>query len=226
MLEALYWSFLIIFILTAFITLLGIVENTNVQIKKGFLKPIYYALLIELIGAVLILYKHVDWQAVAQPRITELTVQLPETLKSNNPVQLATLINGLYNRETKQANTIKSLNKQVNALNQKLKTANVLKGTLVQRIARLEVYRKFFQGFINPTHEVPGKKEANLILQSILMELEIGGVTRLDGDGNKTKEALNKFAETHNLKIDGYVTTDDIRILKVLASPSDQLVGG
>lgn len=55
----LFFTFWTIFVATAFITLLGITEV--ITIKDGYLGPLFGALIIELIGAVISLFRKADF---------------------------------------------------------------------------------------------------------------------------------------------------------------------
>lgn len=57
--EALFYSVISIFLITAIVTLLGVTEI--IPIKSKYLTVLFSALIIELIGAVLGLFKATDW---------------------------------------------------------------------------------------------------------------------------------------------------------------------
>ncbi len=87
----LFYTFLTIFILTAGITLLGITDI--IAIREQYLTPLFSALLIELVGAVIALYKVAKFfDDDASPQLQPLNTHLITKASPEEPVPSATIV--------------------------------------------------------------------------------------------------------------------------------------
>lgn len=70
--KALFYTFLGIFIATAAVTLLGVTKL--ISIEKFYLRTLFAALIVELIGAVIVLFRRTDFFTEDEPKHTEVTI--------------------------------------------------------------------------------------------------------------------------------------------------------
>lgn len=74
--KSLFYTFLIIFVFTALVTLLGITEI--IKIKQVYLSKLFYSLIIELVGVVIVLF--------TKARFFESETATPKTALEEHPV--------------------------------------------------------------------------------------------------------------------------------------------
>ncbi len=232
MIPALFWSFLVVFLGTAFVTLAGLIKKF--EIKNTHLNILIAALLVEVAGAMVFLFRAVDWENYENPRLSELVEVLPDELKAKvlvnqkapedvTPSELYEIIRQLLNDSKKIVMLIELFpeeHKEKVLVNQKapedvtlselysyisqlmedsqnlenvsseLRVAQTLVGSITNRLEILSVLIKPF-GNMNPVFPPSeNKRVANMFLQSILKELNIGNVQQINGDGTETRDAL------------------------------------
>jgi hypothetical protein len=200
-LKTIIWVFIIIFSVTAIITLLGI-TNVIKGIKENYLNKLFYTLIIEVVIAVVAVFKGVDFndQSISIHSVSEranisnefdtdekLADYLVEQLKSCTlipPLQTDTqrLNSKLKEIRTINQNLTESLNNCGENLSQSEKSFYSIIGKLRSEIIN-------YRGSINLKFKADNKEEVFKLLASIF---EVLGKLE-DGDQNDKKVLQNKF---------------------------------
>lgn len=164
--KALFYTFLGVFIATAIVTLLGI---TNLlQVKDGYLGPLFTALLIELIGSVVGLYRATKFFDEAKIEVVEAftpggissggTPKVPQGVVAVEVPKVAHEPGPLGNKLFKDTlprkivTPIEGLEPGESRLEDVLKKLDTVKGRFVERdkfLASIQGERVYFRGLVS-----------------------------------------------------------------------------
>ena len=217
MLNALFWSFMAVFLATALVTLCGVVKIAKVD--DYYLKILVLSLLIEVVGAMILLFQKTDWEKLNQPTLTELRAELPDDMKLFGVMEISREIRTMRASISNNKKEVAQSRDQIVTLSKELEASRNLIGSLSDRVSILDTMRLSFPNqTINPEYPYSQQKRvANIYLQSIFKELNEGEITTIDGDGLSTKIALQKFESKYKIgKLAGILETGEINQLKKL----------
>ncbi len=173
--KVLFWTFIGIFSITAIITLLGITGVLK-SIKERYLNVLFTSLILEVVAAVLILFKSTDFSsevnysslfekagiadesALSDPEGYILT-QLTENDKNSEALQQ---IDSLSELLTKSRKLLEECEGEVGQLDKSFFT----------KMSRLRILMYDFDGFITLNYKENGKKEVYRLLASIFESLQ------------------------------------------------------
>lgn len=159
--KHLFYTFLGIFISTAAVTLFGITNVIAIQDK--YLTPLFGALLIELIGAVIALYRRADFFSNDSDSVESIAIKQPktivdETVGADKPL---TANNILINH--KKSNDLKQMDQDAVSLDEYFDSLN----KLTDRFREKEKLREEMQGrrviFIGKVDNVTSRRETTHI---------------------------------------------------------------
>ncbi|KAA3635327.1 MAG: hypothetical protein DWQ02_10060 [Bacteroidetes bacterium] len=174
--KVLFWTFIGIFSITAIITLLGITGVLK-SIKERYLNVLFTSLILEVVAAVLILFKSTDFSsetnysslfdkagiadeaALADPEGYILT-QLTENNKNSDALQQRDSLSELL-KEARQL--LEDCEGEVGQLDKSFFT----------KISRLRILMYDFDGYITLNFREDGKKEVFTLLGSIFESLQL-----------------------------------------------------
>lgn len=85
--KALFYSFIVVFLLTAFVTLAGITKF--LPIESQYLDKLFYAIILELVGGVIGLFTMTFKTGLSAEKIGDIEIQLvfPKAVDVTNPTQ-------------------------------------------------------------------------------------------------------------------------------------------
>lgn len=175
--EVLFWTFIGIFSITAIITLLGITGVLK-DIKERYLNVLFTSLILEVVAAVLILFKGTDFTSESQYNFSSLLQEAGVSEEANNKDPKAYIIQKLG--ESKHFDQGKkgldSLTLLLNEAQQQLSECEgeigQLNRSFYTKIARLKTLINHYDGFININYAEQDKIEVFTLLASIFESLQ------------------------------------------------------
>ncbi len=176
--TVLFWTFICIFSITAVITLLGITGILK-SIKERYLNVLFTSLILEVVAAVLILFKSTDFTAENQANYASLIQKAGFDESTVGKNQEAFILDKLtesqfYPDITQQKDSIANLLDQVR---QSLEACEGEVGQLDKsfftKITRLRKLMNDYNGFITINYQETGKTEVYALLASIFETLQI-----------------------------------------------------
>ena len=197
------WIFIGIFSITAIITLLGI-TNVLKGIKEEYLRNLFYALILEVVIAVIAVFKGVDFNHNSIPLSTLIErSELNNTF--DNEEQRANFIITRLDQSTQipnLKNSIKEVESRNEQLNNELdscsKNLNDIDKSFYSKIFRLRNEISHYSGSINLYYKAEEKNNVFQLLEDIF---EILGVLN-NGESSKIEElqkAYKKFEQRNGL---------------------------
>ena len=184
--KILFIVFISIFTVTAIITLLGI-TNLIKGIREKYLTPLFTALILEVVAAVILLFKNQDFSD--QKTIPDILYQESSVIKSDFVEQDCYNFIRLINKGEKLDSILKEKDKEIELLDHKLNelSADTLKN-FYYYIQQIEKLRISSQGTINLKSSKTKTDEAIKILEQILFLN-----ARLLKDSNTKDEIIAAF---------------------------------
>ncbi len=217
--SILFYSVIIIFVVTATVTILGIIQK--VTIEKKYLNGLFTALILELVAAVIFMFSKIELStsddfAVNQTnRNNQITNQLDIeksaverfilTLPADIQGTMAEVRTKLQNKYLEFESVKEKLVKAENKINV-LEQQSAAKDSFLNKVSELENRRIKLHKTINLKHKVDQKYDIYLLVQKILQRIGFYQGD-LDGDALKTQESLKNYKISVGLTDERYLTT-------------------
>lgn len=193
-LNIIFYIFIVIFSITAIITFLGI-TNIIKSISAKYLNALFGALILEVVAAVMLSYKQIDFGCQTEELLTKLTKNIEGLPSEASPEERLLVLESLVNLSENSSTSIDLLNSQVGQLEQELSNCKHTEVTTNDELSKLDkvfysnviklriVSEKFRGRTINLLWDKPGKAEVYKILGEIFLDLGyVGPEDKLSDD--------------------------------------------
>jgi len=191
----LFLTFIGIFIATAIITLRGITNKINV--KPGYLKALFTALIIELIGAVTVSYSE-----FVNPQQHSIHVENgTQSVQLENPEQFIEIdkynqdINLRDNKVTTCSNNLTDKENELQKLQKQLDSCIIPKSGILSELLEIQEDIRKFAPSINFSFKPHEKKDAAFRTMNVL-----GALGHIDGEPTDDPEIAAKALKSYQLK--------------------------
>lgn len=217
--SILFYVVLIIFVVTAIVTILGIIQK--VSIEKKYLNGLFASLILELVAAVIFMFANMDIsaQAAIQNSHIDESVQQVSQLKSETaavdkfiltlPADIRGTVDEVHSNLQKKYLELSDANKGLGKAQEKIVTLQQQlseKKGFLNKVSELENTRIKLENTINLKHETDKKIDVYLLIQKILQRI---GYYQgpLDGDPLKTQDSLKNYKISVGLTDERWLTT-------------------
>jgi hypothetical protein len=176
--TVLFWTFIGIFSLTAVVTLLGITGVLK-SIKERYLNVLFTSLILEVVAAVLILFKSTDFTSEHQADYSSLIQKAGYSPTMAGDDQESFILSKLTESKT-NASAKQQKDSIANLLEQAKQSLAACEGEVSQldksfftKITRLRKLMYDYGGFITLNYQESGKKEVYPLVASIFETLQM-----------------------------------------------------
>lgn len=217
--SILFYSVIIIFVVTATVTILGIIQK--VTIEKKYLNGLFTALILELVAAVIFMFSKIELSTsdafaanqtninnqisnqleIEKSAVDRFILTLPADIQGTMAEVRTKLQNKYLEFESTKEKLVKAENK-INVLEQQ----SAAKDSFLNKVSELENRRIKLHKTINLKHKVDQKYDIYLLVQKILQRIGFYQGD-LDGDALKTQESLKNYKISVGLTDERYLTT-------------------
>ena len=164
MVYVLFFLFLAIFAATAVVTLLGITKRLSIEEK--YLKPLFTALILEVVGAVIVLFVAADFFGHTAEEFIE---RLPSELQAETEVETANGIRDLVSQLSNMKKESRLKEMRITQLEEVVSEYEEVKGHVLLLCAQLNLdIAKSAGGFINLTFNEEEKGEVAIRIHEAL----------------------------------------------------------
>lgn len=193
-LNVIFYLFIIIFSLTAVITFLGI-TNIVTSIRERYLNAMFTALILEVVAAVVLTYKQIDFTCETDEILTKLTRGIEGMPDSATEEERILVLEAMVSNGENATSTINQLDAENQQLKASLSQCEESEGSASEEISNLDkvfysnviklriLAEKFRGRTINLRWQKEKKKEVYEVLGQIFLELGyVGPNDRLNDD--------------------------------------------
>ena len=197
--DILFWIFLTIFSITALITLLGI-TNVIAGIKERYLTPLFTTLILEVIGAMILLFNTFDYNTSTTVIPSEFYTAAAVDSSANIEKDIITFT-VLLEKGKKYDSIILDYTQQIDALQKKCNSATLSKtnyeNEFYSKITLLDQLRfSKYQKSINLDYKIESKDEVFTLLYDILISLE--RIQPTQNSKQEIRDGFVRFKEDHS----------------------------
>jgi len=210
--SILFYVVIIIFVVTAIVTILGIIQK--VSIEKKYLNGLFASLILELVAAVIFMFANLDLSSQATVQASPSDKIKIETAAVNKFI--LTLPRGVQGAVDEVHLNIQKKFLELSDTNEELSKAqkNIAilekqlseKNGFLNKVSELENIRIKLENTINLKHEVDQRTDIYLLIQKILQRLGYY-LGPLDGDPLKTQDSLKNYKIRVGLTDERWLTT-------------------
>lgn len=207
--QIFFYSFLVIFIATAVITLLGITKR--IAIHREYLKPLFSSLILELVAAVILVFTKTSF---FYPSAEDFIKKMPARFQNMEPEEAIASIKIELEQFPEMKMKLSQLEKDYTVLHENLNKKNAevteLEKNFLVKMAKLNAeignYGTSINFLWNPSED---KKAICMEVQEALSELgQYSG--EIDGDPQKTYNALVRYQELKGFEVRGFFSTSTV----------------
>ncbi len=201
--HVLFYTILGIFLATAAVTLLGITKK--IDIHREYLKPLFSALILELVAAIILLFGKTDFFG---PSVKDFRESLPERFQSVEIEEAFVQIRSELKQYPELSKQVIQLETQKETINLDLTARKAelfaLEKNFLVKMARLNDEIGNYGTSINFLYN-PGDEKRALAMEVQEALSELGYYNgEIDGDPNRTHAALVNYQEMKGFEVTGF----------------------